>query len=147
MEAVVPPLFTVMRSGPPRMLVVYRIETLRAVPLAICVAWINVLACVSVTVGAVPLPTPHTTTMELPTVVVMNPACKLATDPELTLLVLRMMEGVGGRTTVWASRSIVPMKSSRNAHRIIFQVIHGPKLAIPSKSCSLHHQRWQQSLG
>src|SRR5437660_1189007 len=115
--------------------------------LAICVAWINVLHCVSVTVGAVPLPTPTHKIMELPGLVANNPANRLATDPVLTLLALRMMEGVGGRTTVWASKSIVPMKSSRNAHRIIFQVIHGPKLAIPSKSCSLHHQRWQQSLG
>src|SRR5947209_6207471 len=134
MEAVVPPLFTVMTSGPPLILVVYRIATLKAVPLAICVAWINVLPCVSVTVGAVPLPTPTHTIMELPGLVANNPANRLATDPVLTLLALRMMEGVGGRTTVWASKSIVPMKSSRNAHRIIFQVIHGPKLVIPSMS-------------
>src|SRR5437879_13265889 len=106
-----------------------------------CVAWVHGVPCGSVTVGAVPLPTPHTTRIELPGTVANNPANRLATDPVLTLLALRTMDGVGGRTTVWASRSIVPMKSSRNAHRIIFQVIHGPRLTwkiIDRKSTRLN---------
>src|SRR5437870_4996571 len=99
MEAVVPPLFTVTVSGPPRVFVEYKMATLNAVPLAIWVACIKVLVWVSVTVGAVPFPTPQTTMRLFPRIVLpVNASTRLATEPDELLPVFCTIPGIAGNT-------------------------------------------------
>src|SRR5216683_5808765 len=84
MDAAVPPLLTVTVLAPAAISEATKTATFNAVPFAICAACLYVLPSVSEIVGAVPLPTPHTTTMEFPGVLLLVKAfARLATDPLL----------------------------------------------------------------